>query len=93
MDSTHSTTSDASSKQHSWARDQISQLVHQIRLDRHDGKSLNSSASQHHVARTTAQNWLRNCCRLEQEGGLASYDEVTECSIDTLMLHFDCFVS
>ena len=71
MDSTHSTTSDASSKQHSWARDQISQLVHQIRLDRHDGKSLNSSASQHHVARTTAQNWMRNRCRLEQGSGLA----------------------
>ena len=48
-----------------------SKLVHQIRLDRHDGASLNSPASEHHVARTTAQNWLRNRCLLEQEGGLA----------------------
>ena len=36
MDSTYSITGDASSEQHSWAPDQISQLVHQIRLDRHE---------------------------------------------------------
>ena len=70
MDSTHSITGGASSKQHSWGRDQISQLIQQIRLDRLDGVSLNSSASEHHVARTTAQNWLRNRCRLEQQSGL-----------------------
>lgn len=55
MDSTYSTTGDASSKEPSWARDQISHLVQKIRLDRHEGASLNSAASGHDVARTIAQ--------------------------------------
>ena len=33
MDSIHSTTDDASSIQHLWSREQISQLVLQIRLE------------------------------------------------------------
>ncbi len=61
---------DASPKQHSWGRDQISELVHQIRSDRHEEVSLNRSAAQYDVASTTAQNWLRNRSRLEQESGL-----------------------
>lgn len=71
MDCTHSTTGDASSKLHLWPRDQFSQLFLQIRMDQHDGASLNQSASENGVARTTAQNWMRNRCRLEQESGLA----------------------
>ncbi len=34
MDRTHSTTGDASSKQYSWGRDEISQLVQKIRLEK-----------------------------------------------------------
>ena len=71
MDSTQSTADDVSSKQLPRARDQISQLVEQLRLDLHDGVSLNCSAAQHHVPRSTAQNWLRNRSRLEREGGIA----------------------
>ena len=71
MDSTQSNTGDVSSKQLPRARDQISQLVEQFRSDLRDGASLNSSAAQHHVARSTAQNWLRHRSRLEQEGGLS----------------------
>ena len=37
MDSTQSTTDDVSSKQLPRTRDQISQLVDQLRLDLHDG--------------------------------------------------------
>lgn len=70
MDSTQSTTGDISSIQLPRPRDQISQLVELFRLDLHGGKSLNGSAAQHHVPRTTAQNWLRNRSRLEQESGL-----------------------
>lgn len=72
MDSTQSTTGDVSSKQLPRARDQISQLVEQFRLDRLDGVSLNSSAAQHHVPRATAQIWMRNRSRLEQGSGLDS---------------------
>ena len=72
MDSTQFTNDHVSSKQHSWGRDQISQLVQTIRLDRLDGASLNRSASEHDVPRATAQNWLRNQTRLEQESGLPS---------------------
>ena len=71
MDCTHSTTGKASSKQYSWGRDEISQLVQKIRLDRLDGASLNQSASDNGVPRSTSQNWLRNRCRLEQQCGLA----------------------
>lgn len=71
MDSTHSTTGDASSKLHLWPRDQFSQLFLQIRSDQLDGVSLNQSASMNDVARSTAQIWIRNRCRLEQESGLA----------------------
>ena len=70
MDSTYSSTDNVSSKQHSWARDQISQLVQQIRLDQHEGTSLNQSALENHVPRSTAQNWTRNRSRLEQNCGL-----------------------
>ena len=70
MDSTQSTTGDVSSKQLPWPRDQISQLVLQIRLDQHDGASLNHCAPENGVPRTTAQNWLRNRSRREQESGL-----------------------
>ncbi len=70
MDSTHPTTGDDSSKQHLWERNRSSQLVEQIRSDQLDGASLNQSASMNDVARTTAQIWIRNRCRLEQESGL-----------------------
>lgn len=71
MDSTQSTTGDVSPKQSLWQRDQISQLVQQLRLDLHVGASLNRSASEHQVARTTAQNWMRSRSGLEHECGLA----------------------
>ncbi len=70
MDSTYSTTGDVSSKQLPRARDQISQLVQQLRLDVQQGVSLNQSAAGNDVPRTTAQNWIRNRARLEQQGGL-----------------------
>ncbi len=70
MDGIYSTTSDVSSKQLPWSRDQISQLVERLRFDQQQGTSLNRSASEHHVPRTTAQNWIRNRARLEQLGGL-----------------------
>ena len=70
MDSTYSTTVDVSSKQLPWARDQISQLVEHLRLDLQHGTSLNRSAADNHVPRSTAQNWIRNRSRLEQESGL-----------------------
>ncbi len=54
MDSTLSTTGDVSSKQHLWPRDQISQLVEHLRLDQSSGASLNQSASETGVPRTTA---------------------------------------
>ena len=71
MVSTQSTTGDVSSKQLPRARDQISQLVEQFRLDLYEGASLNGSAAQHLVARSTAQNWLRNRSRLEQQAELS----------------------
>lgn len=71
MDSTQFTTGVVSPKQLPRARDQISQLVEQIRLDLHEGASLNQSASINGVARSTAQVWMRNRSRLEQQGGLA----------------------
>ena len=71
MDSTQSTTGDVSSKQHLWPRDQISQLVERLRLDQSSGASLNQSASEIGVPRTTAQIWMRNRSRLEQASGIA----------------------
>ena len=71
MDSTQFTTGVVSPKQLHRARDQISQLDEQIRLDLHEGASLNQSASVNGVARLTAQVWMRNRSRLEQQGGLA----------------------
>ena len=70
MDATQSTTGNASSKQHLWARDQISQRINQIRLEQRLGASLNQSASGNGVARSTAQIWMRNRARLEQVSGL-----------------------
>ncbi len=70
MDSTQSTTGNVSSKQRLWPRDQISQIVVQLRLDQSNRASLKQSASDNGVARTTAQNWQRNRARLEQESGL-----------------------
>jgi hypothetical protein len=71
MDSTQLTNDHVSSKQHSWGRDQISQLVQSIRLDQLDGVSLNRSASERDAPRATAQIWLRNQTHLEQESGLS----------------------
>ena len=68
MDSTQFTTGVVSPKQLNRARDQIAQLVEQIRLDLHEGASLNQSASINGVARSTAQVWMRNRSRLEQRG-------------------------
>ncbi len=70
MDSTQSTTGDLSSKQHLWPRDQISQLVEHLRFDQSSGASLNQSASETVVPRTTAQIWMRNRARLEKESGM-----------------------
>ena len=71
MDSTPFTTGVVSPKPLPRARDQISQLVEQIRSDLHEGASLNQSASINGVARSTTQVWMRNRSRLEQQGGLA----------------------
>lgn len=70
MDSTQSTTTDTTSKQLRWERDEASRLLQQIRSDQNDGKSLNQSAFKNAVPRTTAQNWVRNRDRLEQHCGL-----------------------
>jgi len=70
MDATQSTTSNVSSKQHLWPRDRISQLVEHLRLDQSSGASLNQSASETGVPRTTAQIWMRNRARLEKESGM-----------------------
>ena len=71
MDSIYPTTDDTSSIQYLWSREQISQLVLHIRLEQHEGASLNRSASVNGVPHTTAQNWMRNRGRLEQDSGLA----------------------
>ena len=71
MDSTQCTTVNTWSKQLHWNRDQVSELVHQIRLDQQGGASLNRCAVENGVPRTTAQNWLRNRSRLERQSGLA----------------------
>jgi transposase-like protein len=60
MDNTRSTTIDTTSKTNQWERDKISQLLEQILFDQDDGKSLNQSALENDVPRTTAQNWVRN---------------------------------
>ena len=70
MDATQSITGNASSKQHLWAREQISQRINQIRLEQRLGASLNQSASGNGVVRSTAQIWMRNRARLEQVSGL-----------------------
>ena len=71
MDSTQSTTSDSSSKQVRWDRDAISQFIQQIGLDQASGKSLNRSAIDHAVPRSSAQRWVRNRSNLKQNSGLA----------------------
>jgi hypothetical protein len=70
MDSTQSTTTDTTSKQQRWDRDEVSRLLQQIRSNQNDGSSLNQSAVNNAVPRTTAQNWGRNYARLEQRSGL-----------------------
>ena len=37
--------------------------------------------------------WYEDHREIRDELGQASYDEFVECSIDPLMLHFDCVVS
>jgi len=76
-DSTQSTTTDTTSKQHRWERDEASPLLQQIRFDLKDGKSLNQSAFKNVVHRIAAQSWFRERDRLEQH-----------CGLDTAVVHF-----
>jgi hypothetical protein len=70
MDSNQSTTGTLSSEQRHWGRNQISQFVGRFRHDRQLGMSMNRSAVEHHVPRSTAQIWMRNRARLDQQADL-----------------------
>ena len=71
MDSTQSTTIETTSKHNRWDRDVISRFTQQTRLDQAGGKSLNRSAIDNEVPRSSAQRWVRNRSNLEQNSGLA----------------------
>lgn len=70
MDSNQFTTGSLSSEQRNWSRADISQFVERFRHEQQLGTSLNRSAAEHHVPRSTAQIWMRNRARLEQQAGL-----------------------
>jgi hypothetical protein len=72
MDGIDSTIYRTATNQHAWSRDEIAFLVEQIRLDQSQRMSLNQAASMHNVPRSTAENWLRSRCRLEQQADLPS---------------------
>jgi len=72
MDSTQSTTFAMPSKQVRWDRDAISRFTQQMGLDQANGKSLNRSAIDYAVPRSSAQRWFRNRSNLQKHSGLAS---------------------